>query len=87
MVQISEKIPHSACQVLRHEWKNRQVSYVYKKPKIEQILESGEIPDDFDSVEYRSLYPDLAHLDDEEAREHFWRYGRKEHRAYKRLQH
>ena len=34
MVQISEKIPHSACRDSQKTWNNREQSYVYKRPNI-----------------------------------------------------
>lgn len=34
MVQISEKIPHSACLDLKKTWADRETSYVYKRPNL-----------------------------------------------------
>ena len=36
MIQISETIPHSACIALNYKWKDREESYVYKKPNLIQ---------------------------------------------------
>lgn len=34
MVQISEKIPHSACLDLKKTWADREISYIYKRPNL-----------------------------------------------------
>lgn len=34
MVQISEKIPHSACLDLKKTWTDREISYIYKRPNL-----------------------------------------------------
>lgn len=81
-------------QVNIHFENNSLEHYLYNKKypivKIKKILshhyQDNNIPDDFDSNEYKMVYPDLLGFDDDVAKQHFIDYGIHEGRFYKKNQ-